>query len=66
MALLQHLGIDDALGTVVALPWFPVPAPEGMPPAVGGIFLLIGVGVVAVLVWQTVRYFRGPGGPGEP
>lgn len=57
MAHLLHtaVGIDV---TSIALP---IPVPDGMPSAVGGIFLLIALGVVAVLVWQTVRFFRGPG-----
>lgn len=37
---------------------YPIPVPEGTPAWVGILFVLAGAGVFAVLLWQTVRYFR--------
>jgi hypothetical protein len=37
---------------------FPVPAPAGTPEWVGLLLIAGAAAVFAVLVWQTVRYFR--------
>ncbi|MFC0682268.1 hypothetical protein ACFFGH_30940 [Lysobacter korlensis] len=39
-------------------PMFPIPAPPGTPPWVGGLFVLAAVATVVVLILQAVRYFR--------
>lgn len=44
---------------------YPIPVPEGTPAWVGVLFVLAATAGFVVLVWQTVRYFRGGGrGPG--
>jgi hypothetical protein len=37
---------------------YPIPAPPGAPGWINIVFLLAGLAVFAVLIWQAVRYFR--------
>jgi hypothetical protein len=38
---------------------FPIPVPAGSPPWLALLLLAGGAAVFVVVLWQTVRYFRG-------